>query len=97
MAQRLNQIWQQVLTGGRVVGHIAREVAVKEQFGPPSMSELGQAQQELQQAIKTARTLRFMDYTVGQAVQKLAAGFSVVSFFIVGEIIGRRSIIGYRY
>jgi len=97
IVQRLSTLGQQVLHGGRVLGHVAKEVAAKEQFGPPSLGELGQAQLELQQAIKNTRSFKFMDYTVGQVIQKATAAFSVVSFFIVGEIVGRRSLIGYRY
>jgi len=97
MSKQLVSLGRQIVYGTRVFGYLAREVAVKEQFGPPSLSELGQAQKELAQGIKTLRTLSFMNYTVGEVLGKLIQGFSVVSFFVVGEMVGRRSLIGYRY
>ena len=95
--KRLGSLGSQLWHGAQVFGHVAGEVAAKEQFGLPALSEFGQAQKEFQQMVKNTQSLKFLEYTLGQALQKAAAGFSVVTFFIVGEIVGRRSIIGYRY
>lgn len=95
MSRQLTALVQKTIYGSKVAGHIFREVAIKEKYGPPPMTALGEAQQQLAQMVRNTKDLKFLDYTVGEVAYKLTQGFSVYVFFTVGQVIGRRSIVGF--
>jgi len=80
----------------RVAWSAVKTVWTKEALGPPSMAQFPEAQKQFAKGLNTLRTLKFLDWTVEEAAKKALAGFHVVAFFTVGEMIGRRSIVGYK-
>ncbi len=60
------------------------------QFG-----ELGAVQQSFQSIVKSAQKMSFLNLTVNEAAVNVAVAAEVLCWFYVGEMIGRRSIIGY--
>ena len=85
-----------MLFNARVAWEATKTVWKKEALGPPSMAQAGEAQKQLLTGLNTIRTLKFLDWTVHEAAKKALAGFHVVAFFVVGEIVGRRSLVGYK-
>jgi F-type H+-transporting ATPase subunit g len=85
-----------VLFNARVGWALTKTVWAKEALGPPSMAQAAEAQRQLATGITTLRTMRFLDWTVQETARKALAGFHVVAFFVVGEMVGRWSIVGYK-
>ena len=85
-----------VVFNARVAWSVAKTVWQKEALGPPPLAKLPEAQKQLVAGLNTVRTLKFLDWTVKEAAAKALAGFHVVAFFVVGEMVGRRSIVGYK-
>ena len=85
-----------VLFNARVAWEVTKTVWTKEALGPPPLAKFGEAQKQLLAGINTVRTLKFLDWTVHEAAKKALAGFHIVAFFVVGEMVGRRSIVGYK-
>eukprot|EP01135_Chromosphaera_perkinsii_P012430 Nk52_evm41s2657 gene=Nk52_evmTU41s2657 len=68
----------------------------RKELAPPSQAELGGIQKAAMQGVKNIQTGAFLNYTVKEATHKVLIGVEVFGWFCVGEIIGRRHIIGYK-
>lgn len=80
---------------GRVGFEFLRQVARQQQLGPPSPAEWTKAQQGLVNFKNAIQQGSWKKLTVGEAGQYAIKGVEILGFFYVGEIIGRRSLIGY--
>lgn len=71
-------------------GHASREL------GPPSPAQWGEIRRGFSGIVESAVTGRFLDTTVKEGVRNALVFGEICCWFIVGEMIGRRSIIGYK-
>lgn len=76
----------------KVAIEVAKQVYVKEGMAFPTGAQFTQAQQSLQNTLKISnlKNLSFQDVAKGSVV--LA---EIYTFFLIGEIVGRRNLIGY--
>lgn len=76
----------------KVAVEVAKQVYTKEGMAFPTSAQLSQAQRSLQESLKlkTLKNLTFSDVAKGSVV--LA---EIYTFFLIGEIVGRRNLIGY--
>jgi F-type H+-transporting ATPase subunit g len=78
-----------------VSGSTLRLIAKHEKIGIPSASGLADAQASFGHLFTSFQTGAWKKVTVGQVGKMAAEGAKIGGFFIVGEMIGRRSIVGY--
>ncbi|KAI8978152.1 mitochondrial ATP synthase g subunit-domain-containing protein [Pilobolus umbonatus] len=76
----------------KVAAEVAKQVYVKEGMAFPTGNQFQQAQQTIKNTLKvdTLKNLSIADVAKGSVI--LA---EVYTFFLVGEIVGRRNFIGY--
>lgn len=76
----------------KVAAEVVKQVYVKEGMAFPTGAQFTQAQQTLQNSLKlnNLKNLTFTDVAKGGVV--LA---EIYTFFLIGEIVGRRNLIGY--
>ncbi|XP_050538446.1 ATP synthase subunit g, mitochondrial-like [Daktulosphaira vitifoliae] len=67
----------------------------KVELTPPKLSDLPEIKSEISKIIQTARTGRWKNLTVKEATVKSLVAVEVLMWFYVGEVIGKRSLIGY--
>ncbi|KAG9066305.1 hypothetical protein KI688_001528 [Linnemannia hyalina] len=85
-----------VLYNAKVAGQVAKQVYIREGMAPPSVAQIETARDAALKFIwdaRQAKTWRNISKT-----QFLNAGLvaaEAYAFFMVGEIIGRRSLVGY--
>ena len=63
---------------------------------PPRPSELGVAIGEAGKVLSNFTSLKFLNLTMKDGVKNVLVGVEICCWFIVGEIIGRGSIVGYK-
>ncbi|KXS20145.1 hypothetical protein M427DRAFT_403203 [Gonapodya prolifera JEL478] len=99
MAQRLVSLGQGVLNWGVRTTQISWEtiklVASHNRMLPPNPAEFSQAVSGLSGFFGAFRTGTWRYVTVRDAAALAARGVEIAGFFYVGEMIGRRSVIGY--
>lgn len=78
-----------IIYGTRVVKELAKEVYIREGLRPPNGSQISEALEKLKYA--RFENLSMHDYKI-IGVRSLEC----LGFFAIGEMIGRRSIIGYK-
>jgi hypothetical protein len=61
----------------------------------PQFGELGAVQQSFNSMVKSAQKLSFLNLTVKEVAVNVVVTAEVLCWFYVGEIVGRRSLIGY--
>jgi F-type H+-transporting ATPase subunit g len=71
-------------------GHARVELA------PPGLSQWPEIKQGLQKVYKTTITGKFVEKPMREILQNGLVGLEILGWFIIGEMIGRRSIIGYK-
>lgn len=71
------------------------QVALRE-LAPPTPKELPAAVTSIVKTVDSLKTMRFLNVTVGRAARNALTSVEVVCWFFVGEIIGRRSLVGYK-
>ncbi|CAH1796043.1 unnamed protein product [Owenia fusiformis] len=62
---------------------------------PPTPAEMGEASQSFQKLIKSAQTGKWQTVTTQEALRNSLITLEIACWFFVGEIIGRRSLVGY--
>uniref|UniRef100_A0A2K5XH05 ATP synthase F(0) complex subunit g, mitochondrial n=1 Tax=Mandrillus leucophaeus TaxID=9568 RepID=A0A2K5XH05_MANLE len=67
----------------------------KVELVPPTPAEIPRAIQSLKKIVNSAQTGSFKQLTVKEAVLNGVVATEVLMWFYVGEIIGKRGIIGY--
>lgn len=73
------------------------EVARRQQLHLPELAKWPQAKQELAEATKAVFKKHPADFSAAQAGRALLLGVEVAGFFVIGEMIGRRQIVGYAH
>nr|XP_039254537.1 ATP synthase subunit g, mitochondrial-like [Styela clava]XP_039254538.1 ATP synthase subunit g, mitochondrial-like [Styela clava] len=68
----------------------------KVELRPPTPGEMSQAVGDAQKGIKSLISGKFMELSVKQGWQNTLVATEILMWFFVGEIIGRRSLIGYK-
>ena len=66
----------------------------KVEFKPP-LSEIPEVQQRFGQLVNSARTGKWKNLTVKEAVINTMVGVELLMLFYIGEIIGRGTLVGY--
>ncbi|CAG8672563.1 13534_t:CDS:1, partial [Cetraspora pellucida] len=82
-----------IIYNSLVIKELAKEVYIKEGLRPPTISEISQAFSNLQ----SIRLRDLMEIGLRDAARIAIRSVEVFGFFALGEIIGRRSLIGYKY
>ncbi|KAF9103738.1 hypothetical protein BGX29_002986 [Mortierella sp. GBA35] len=85
-----------VLYNAKIVGQVARQVYIREGMAPPSGAQFETARGAALQFIWDARKSKY--WSKISKTQYLNAGLVAAEayvFFMVGEIVGRRNLIGY--
>jgi len=86
---------------GRIVANAKPRLAVfghyaKAELAPPlTPAELGQVAKGLSDVGSSIVTGRFLTNTTKDAAVKVLIGAEIAMWFYVGEVIGRKSLIGY--
>lgn len=75
----------------------AKEVYKREQFQPPNLAKWAEAQKELGQVVSKVIKTPIPDYTPAQVGRGLLLAVEVAGLFTIGEMIGRRQVIGYKH
>jgi len=63
---------------------------------PPQLNTFGKFQKECLQTVQSFQRMEFLNWTVNDAIRKGLVGVQVYCFFKLGEIIGRRNLMGYK-
>jgi F-type H+-transporting ATPase subunit g len=77
------------------MAELAKEVYLREQMQPPRMSQWAEAKQQFRELLQTYSSGAYKQWTMKELFQRSLVAVEVAGFFIIGEMIGRRSIIGY--
>ena len=67
----------------------------KVELRPPTPAEISEAIPMAQKGINNLTSGKFLELTTKQAFQNTLVATEVLMWFFVGEMIGRRSIVGY--
>ena len=67
----------------------------KVELRPPTPAEVSQAIPMAKKGLNTLTTGRYLDMNFKEAFRNTLVGVEILMWFFVGEMIGRRSIIGY--
>ncbi|KAI9145501.1 mitochondrial ATP synthase g subunit-domain-containing protein [Paraphysoderma sedebokerense] len=79
----------------RVIREIAKEVYVREQLHPPTSGQIQEARKVGESLVKSVQKREFKNWNKDDVAKGAALAVEVAGFFTVGEIVGRRSLIGY--
>lgn len=66
------------------------------ELGPPAPGQWPEIRKGFSNLYQSAITGKFLDLTVAQATKNSLVAVEVACWFYIGEIIGRRSLIGYK-
>lgn len=66
------------------------------ELGPPGLSEWPAVKAGLGRLFTSTLSGKFLDVSMKQATKNTIVAVEVVCWFFVGEMIGRRSIVGYK-
>ncbi|KAF9182174.1 ATP synthase subunit G atp20 [Haplosporangium sp. Z 767] len=85
-----------ILYNAKVVGQIAKKVYVREGMAPPSAAQIESAKDAALKFIWDARSINtWKNISSTQYMKAGLVAAEAYTFFMVGEIIGRRNFIGY--
>ncbi|RIB07800.1 mitochondrial ATP synthase g subunit-domain-containing protein [Gigaspora rosea] len=89
---KLAEYRKPIIYNALVIKELAKEVYIKEGLRPPTMSEISQVWSNLQSfGLKDLKEIGLRD-----AARIVIRSVEVFGFFAIGEMIGRRSLIGYK-
>ncbi|CDS13945.1 hypothetical protein LRAMOSA06118 [Lichtheimia ramosa] len=89
---KLNAIQKPVVYNAKVAAEVAKQVYVKEGMHFPSGAQFTEAQQFVQKNLKPSF---FKNLSAGDVVKGGVVAAELYTFFLIGEIVGRRNLIGY--
>jgi hypothetical protein len=72
-----------------------RLIAKHEKISIPSATGLADAQAAFGHLFTSFQTGAWKKVTVGQVGKMVGEGAKITGFFVIGEMIGRRSVVGY--
>lgn len=78
----------------KVAGEIAKQVYTKERMNFPSGQQFSEAQQYVQKDLMNALTWK--NITKRDVAKGAVVAAELYTFFLIGEIVGRRHLIGYK-
>ncbi|KAJ3330078.1 hypothetical protein HDU76_006472 [Blyttiomyces sp. JEL0837] len=96
LSSRLAGITEPLMYYGRVAVEFGRLVAHHGKITLPNPGQLAEAQQGFTNFFTAFQNGAWKKVTVSEAGSLAAAGVTVYGFFLVGEMIGRGSVIGYQ-
>ncbi|AOW02032.1 mitochondrial ATP synthase g subunit-domain-containing protein [Yarrowia lipolytica] len=86
----------------KVTGELGKQIYLKEGFAPPSLSQFQSVYQNLFNSVKSyaLKPQKVIDcaesITKTDALRYTAYGVQILGLFTLGEVIGRRNVIGYK-
>ncbi|KAL7751989.1 hypothetical protein RI367_002517 [Sorochytrium milnesiophthora] len=80
---------------GQVTREIAKQVWTKEKLAPPSTATLHEAQTVGKGLLNALRTGAYRKWTRSDVIKGSVLAGEAFTFFLIGEMVGRRNIIGY--
>ncbi|KAJ1968988.1 ATP synthase subunit G atp20 [Dispira parvispora] len=89
---KINGFVDCTLYWSRVTKEIAKEVYKKEDLAPPSLADYSAARKQLEDLFKSEALKKL---TRDDLIKAAVVGIEIAGFFWIGEIIGRRSLVGY--
>ncbi|KAI0463466.1 hypothetical protein LJB42_002461 [Komagataella kurtzmanii] len=105
IVEKVTNLSSQVVYWGKVSGEIAKQVYVKEGLSPPTTTQIQSVYQDLyKKALESFANPQAAFQSVKESAKNLnkdivlkygAYGIQLVGLFSLGEIIGRRQIVGY--
>jgi len=99
VAQKYPRVTQPVVYWGRVGAALGREVWMKEKMSPPSLQQAQQSMQSMWRSVLQIKPGQAVQAVQNMSGEKVAGyglvGLQVLGFFSIGEMIGRRHIVGY--
>lgn len=85
-----------ILYNAKVAGQIAKQVYIREGMAPPSGSQFEAAKESVLKFSKAARSpSTWKNLSKEQYLKAGLVTAEVYTFFMIGEIIGRRNLVGY--
>lgn len=78
----------------KVVGEIAKQVYTKERMNFPSGQQFSEAQQYVKKDLFNASTWK--NLTKQDVAKGAVVAAELYTFFLIGEVVGRRNLIGYK-
>ncbi|KAI8991553.1 mitochondrial ATP synthase g subunit-domain-containing protein [Mycotypha africana] len=89
---KLIALKQPVCYNAKVAAEIVKQVYTKEGMAFPTGAQLAEAQKTIEQTLKiqNLRNLTFKDAAKGGVLFA-----EIYTFFLIGEIVGRRNLVGY--
>ncbi|KAI9599262.1 mitochondrial ATP synthase g subunit-domain-containing protein [Syncephalis fuscata] len=98
MPGRIGSFTHRFIYQSKVAAEIAKETARREKLGIPPAAEWEAAKKELLESAKQYQNLRqrLSQLTVRDFGRAAVVATEIYGFFLVGEIIGRRSLVGYK-
>ncbi|CAG8590827.1 3734_t:CDS:2 [Dentiscutata erythropus] len=90
---KLAEYRKPIIYNALVIKELAKEVYIKEGLRPPTTSEISQAWSNLRSiGLNDLKGIGLRD-----AARAVIRSVEVIGFFAIGEMIGRGSLIGYKY
>ncbi|KAF9992003.1 ATP synthase subunit G atp20 [Entomortierella chlamydospora] len=85
-----------IVYNAKVAGQIAKQVYIREGMAPPSGAQIEAAKDATLKFIKSARSANtWKNISKDQYLKAGLVAAEAYTFFLIGEIIGRRNIVGY--
>eukprot|EP00128_Syssomonas_multiformis_P005650 Colp12_sorted_trinity150504_noHs@8913 len=83
---------------GAVAPHVGKFwESAKVELAPPSGADIAAAQKSVLKMVADAQKMKFLELTTTEAFKNALVVAEVVGIFSIGEMIGRRHIIGYNH
>ncbi|KAI9216829.1 mitochondrial ATP synthase g subunit-domain-containing protein [Blastocladiella britannica] len=79
----------------RVVGEVAKLVYKAERLAPPTQATLAEAQQVGQSLVQSVRQGAYKSWATADMAKGAVLAGEAFTFFLLGEIVGRRNLVGY--
>jgi F-type H+-transporting ATPase subunit g len=72
-----------------------KEIYHRQQLQPPRLEQWPEARQQYRELLQLYSSGAYKHWTMRELFQKSWVAIEIFGFFIIGEILGRRSLIGY--
>ncbi|KAI9498432.1 mitochondrial ATP synthase g subunit-domain-containing protein [Zychaea mexicana] len=89
---KLNALQKPIVYNTKVAAEVAKQVYTKEGMSFPSGEQFAQAQQTVQKSLNMSA---WKNLTVRDVAKGGVVAAELYTFFLIGEIVGRRNLIGY--
>jgi F-type H+-transporting ATPase subunit g len=79
----------------KVAAELMKQVYVREQMQLPKIEQWPEAKKQWQELLHIYSSGAYREWTLKELLQRSLVAAEIMGFFVIGEMIGRRSIIGY--